>query len=152
MLNKTLPSFSRLIYGKYYFPIRVYYEDTDAGGVVYYANYLKFAERARTEMLRLFGCQQQDMKEKLDCGFVVRRCNADYHKPARLDDVLEIETEIIAVGGASVEMCQRIIKGNETLVVMDIKLACMSFSGSATRVPESIRTRMHELISSNGED
>jgi acyl-CoA thioester hydrolase len=128
----------------------VFYEDTDTLGIVYYANYLKFAERARTEMLRVFGFQHRTVKEKLDYNLVVRKCYADYQKPARLDDVLEVETEILIVRGASIEMCQKITKGNKTLVVMDIKLACISSSGNAARLPESIRTGMLELRKTTG--
>ncbi len=81
--------------------IRVYFEDTDAAGIVYYANYLKFAERARTDMLRDFGVSHADMMKRDGLVLVVRRCEIDYLKPARLDDLLTVETEVAKLGGAS---------------------------------------------------
>jgi len=141
-----------IIENNHRFPFRVYYEDTDFGGVVYYSNYLKFAERGRTEMLREIGFKHQVMKDKLGVGFVVRTCNADYQKPAHLDDLLEVETKIIEVSGASIQMRQTITRDNETLVVMDVKLACMSSEGAAVRIPKEVQTRMAKLIISNGED
>src|SRR5712671_6087187 len=83
------------------FGLRVYYEDTDAGGVVYYANYLKFAERARTEMLRHVGFEQEALRRTTGRVFAVRHCSADYLAPARLDDELVVETRLTALGGAS---------------------------------------------------
>ena len=151
-MNKINASSNALIDGKHHLPVRVYYEDTDSGGVVYYANYLKFAERARTEMLREMGSEHQTTKEELGIGFVVRTCNADYQRPARLDDLLDVETEILAVRGASFQMRQTVTRDDETLVVMDVKLACMSFDGNAARIPEGVRTRMAELIKLKSED
>lgn len=152
VMNKMMSSASATLDGKHRLPIRVYYEDTDAGGVVYYANYLKFAERARTEMLRDIGSEHQDTKAKLGVGFVVRTCNADYQKPAQLDDLLSIETEILAVRGASIQMRQTVTRDNETLVVMDVKLACMNFDGGAARLPKEVRQAMDDLIVSKSED
>jgi len=151
-MNKIDPSSSMIADGKHRLPIRVYYEDTDSGGVVYYSNYLKFAERARTEMLRELGSEHQAMKEKLGVGFVVRTCNADYQKPAFLDDLLEIETEVLAVRGASIQMRQTVTRANEALVIMEVKLACMNFDGGAARIPEGVRTVMAELVISKSED
>ena len=93
------------------FPVRVYYEDTDAGGIVYHANYLKFAERARTEMLRLLGHDQFDLLAQEEIGFTVRRCEVDYLAPARLDDALEVRTRLIDVRGASLKLAQTVQPG-----------------------------------------
>ncbi|MGB8274759.1 MAG: YbgC/FadM family acyl-CoA thioesterase, partial [Alphaproteobacteria bacterium] len=90
------------------FPVRVYYEDTDAGGVVYYANYLKFAERARTEMMHLVGAGYGDAVRAGKVAFAVRRCEIDFLAPARLDDLLEVETRLLEAGGASLSAEQRI--------------------------------------------
>src|SRR5262249_19258454 len=90
------------------FPVRVYYEDTDAAGIVYYANYLKFAERARTEMLRAHGFEHGGIGAGL--AFAVRSCAVDYLRPARLDDALEVRTRITRVGGASLEADQDICR------------------------------------------
>ncbi|HJO86401.1 MAG TPA: tol-pal system-associated acyl-CoA thioesterase [Rhodospirillales bacterium] len=151
-MNKIDPSVSSIMDGKHRLPVRVYYEDTDSGGVVYYANYLKYAERARTELLREIGSEHQTIKEKLGVGFVVRSCNADYQKPAHLDDLLEVETEILAVRGTSIQMRQTVTRANEALVIMEVKLACMNFDGGATRIPEKVRTVIAELVISKSED
>ena len=94
--------------GVHVYPVRVYYEDTDVGGVVYYANYLKFAERARTEMLRLIGFPHGEMMERDGCAFAVRRCEADYIRPARFDDYLEVYTDSIDIEAASLWLDQRV--------------------------------------------
>src|SRR5579872_1943212 len=93
------------------FPVRVYYEDTDAGGIVYYANYLKFAERARTEALRLAGFDQSELKHEQKIAFVVRRCECDFLKPAFLDDLLTIETRLNDISKVSMRMRQTIRRG-----------------------------------------
>ena len=87
-------------------PLRVYYEDTDAGGIVFYANYLKFFERARTEWLRAAGVGQQQLSSETGCMFVVKSASIDYHAPAKLDDRLEISVEIRKLGRASVQFTQ----------------------------------------------
>jgi acyl-CoA thioester hydrolase len=87
-------------------PLRVYYEDTDAGGIVFYANYLKFFERARTEWLRAAGVGQQQLSSETKCMFVVKSTSIDYHAPAKLDDRLEISVEIQKLGRASVLFTQ----------------------------------------------
>src|SRR5262245_58078117 len=98
------------------FPVRVYYEDTDAAGIVYYVNYLKFAERARTEMLRLLGREQQQMMETDGVAFAVKSARIEYFRPARLDDALEVRTGLVEVGGASLKVRQRIVRSGELLV------------------------------------
>lgn len=126
------------------FRLRVYYEDTDAGGVVYYANYLRFAERARTEMLRDRGIESSRLMAEEGVAFAVRRCVADYLKPARLDDRLEVRTRFKALGGASLDLEQRIVReadGAEA-VRLDLTLACMTLAGKATRIPATVRGRI----------
>lgn len=115
-------------YGKVFvFPARVYYEDTDAGGVVYYANYLKYAERARTEFIRMLGVNQQDALDSEDkCGFMVRGLNIEYKAPAVLDDLLSITCELTGVKGAGAEMKQEIYRGEVLLAKIEIKLAYVS--------------------------
>ncbi len=113
--------------GKFCFPARVYYEDTDAGGVVYYANYLKFAERARTEFVRVLGVNQHEALEAEDkCGFMVRSISVDYKAPAVLDDLLTVICEVMETKGARVEMRQEIWRGETLLVEMSVKLAYVS--------------------------
>lgn len=121
------------------FPVRVYYEDTDAGGIVYYVNYLKFAERARTEMLRLMGHEQFDLLARDGIGFTVRSCHADYLAPARLDDALEVRTTLIDIGGASMRLRQRIVREGTVLCDLRFRLAVMDRDGRPARMPRPIR-------------
>lgn len=123
--------------------VRVYYEDTDSGGIVYYANYLKYAERARTEMLRLAGVESSSLMADDGVALAVKECHVEYHRPARLDDMLEIRTRIEAVGGASIALGQDVHRGDELLVSMKIKLACMSVdTGAPRRLPDRLRERI----------
>lgn len=125
--------------GAHVFPLRVYFEDTDAGGIVYYANYLKFAERARTEMLRAAGIESGRMMAEQGIGFVVRRCVADYKKPARLDDRLDVETRVAEISGASLTLEQRVRRDGAVLVALEIMLVCMDGAGRPQRMPRSVR-------------
>ncbi|WP_395020504.1 tol-pal system-associated acyl-CoA thioesterase [Dongia sp.] len=120
-------------------PIRVYFEDTDAGGMVYYANYLKFAERARTEMLRAGGINHAEMVAQDGLMLVVRRCTAEYHRSARLDDELAVETRVSALAGASILLDQVVRRGSEVLVEITVTIACVTKEGRATRLPERLR-------------
>ncbi len=124
------------------FPVRVYYEDTDAAGIVYYANYLKFAERARTEALRLTGIDQSELMRKEKIGFVVRKCTADFLKPARLDDLLTIETHLNDINKVSMHMHQNVRRGTETLVTLEVKLAVVGSTMKPARLPESVKKAM----------
>ncbi|MFC1673343.1 tol-pal system-associated acyl-CoA thioesterase [Pseudomonadota bacterium] len=128
-------------------PVRVYYEDTDAGGVVYYANYLKYAERARTEMLRHLGIESSVLQDEFGIGFVVRKLDAEYLSPARLDDVLDVWLDITKIGGASMEGVQTILRGSEPLVRLKIKLGCMKLSGGPGRLPENVRNLLQTFVS-----
>jgi acyl-CoA thioester hydrolase len=128
--------------GLHVFPVRVYYEDTDAAGIVYYVNYLKFAERARTEMLRLMGREQQRMMESEGVAFAVKSARVEYFRPARLDDALDVRTGLVEVAGASLKVRQSIFRGDELLVDMQIRLAVMDRGGRPTRLPADIRTAL----------
>jgi acyl-CoA thioester hydrolase len=121
---------------------RVYYEDTDAGGVVFYANFLKFAERGRTELLRSVGVENRALHEQHGVLFVVRRLNADYLKPARLDDLLTVKTSIKAVNNASIDMNQTIFCQDSVLFNMDITLVCINDSGKPIRVSQDLRASL----------
>jgi acyl-CoA thioester hydrolase len=122
------------------FPVRVYYEDTDAGGVVYHSNYLCFAERARTELLRDFGIDHTSLMADDGLMFAVRRCEAEYVKPARLDDALEIRTRCIEASGASFWLEQLVQRAGETLVEMKLRLVCLKSDGRPARLPEKLRS------------
>ena len=103
-------------------PIRVYWEDTDAGGVVFFANYLKFFERARTEWLRALGLSQQQLRQTHGGMFVVRDMHVRYHVPAKLDDALHVTTHVTRVGGASVALQQSLVHPNTTTALCDTTL------------------------------
>lgn len=132
--------------GVHQFPVRVYYEDTDAAGIVYYANYLKFAERARTEALRMCGYDQSELMDEEKIGFVVRRCLADYLKPASLDDLLTIETRLTDISRVSARMQQKVRRGAETLVTLDVKLAVVGPDTKLAKLPEKVRKAMVKLF------
>jgi acyl-CoA thioester hydrolase len=123
-------------------PVRVYYEDTDAVGVVYYANYLKYAERGRTEALRELGIEQRSLAERDGVQFVVRRVAADFRQPARLDDALEVVTRTTDIGGAHLTMEQIIRRGAETLVTLSVDICTVGSSGARAgrpvRLPDEI--------------
>jgi acyl-CoA thioester hydrolase len=105
--------------------VRVYYEDTDAVKLVYYANYLKFMERARTEWLRVLGFEQKPLRQEYGIVFVVRQAHIDFLKPAFFDDVLHISVDMIKVGKASIQLNQQVIRNNVVLCSALIKLACI---------------------------
>ena len=104
-------------------PVRVYYEDTDAGGIVYYANYLKFMERARTEWLRSIGVDLQTLADQNRSGFVVRSANLAFMRPARLSDALTVSVELKLKGKASVSLMQQVQRSDEILCKGEIRLA-----------------------------
>ena len=130
------------------FDLRVYYEDTDSGGIVYYANYLKFAERARTEMLRDLGVEHSTVLERDGVAFAVRRCATDYLSPAVLDDALTVLSTVTNMGGASFDMDQVVMRGEDKLAVLDVRMACMQVrgdrSGKPARIPQDIRKLLAE--------
>lgn len=132
--------------GAHLFRVRVYYEDTDAGGIVYHANYLNFAERARTEMLRLVGAEQDEMRREAGLGFTVRHCQIDFKAPARLDDLLEVRTVLREARGArvlAVQSLHPVIDGvvdPRWIVQLELTLACVNNKGRPTRLPEQIRS------------
>jgi acyl-CoA thioester hydrolase len=121
------------------FHVRVYFEDTDAGGMVYYANYLKFAERARTEMLRAAGISHATLVADAGLMLVVRRCDAEFFRSARLDDELAVETRVTKLTGASITLAQTIRREGEILVELGVTVACVTRLGRPTRLPEPVR-------------
>ena len=106
-------------------PIRVYYEDTDSGGVVYHSNYLNFMERARTEWLRALGFEQTQLKSDLNIIFVVHRMNIQFKAPALFNDMLNVHCQLIKIGHGSIEFLQNIMRDNQILLTATIKLACV---------------------------
>ena len=115
--------------------VRVYYEDTDAGGVVYHARYLAFAERARTEMLRAAGAGQAELASGHRLAFVVQRIEVEYLRPARLDDALLVHTRVLAAGAASAELEQAVSRDGAVLARLRVRLACVGGDGRPARLP-----------------
>ena len=129
--------------GKCRYTLRVYYEDTDAGGVVYHATYLRFAERARTEALRDLGIPHAEMVERYTLMFMVRRVEIDYVRAARLDESLTVVTEALAVGGASVLLQQDVRSADGTCAMARVRLACVQTGGNK---PGRIPARWREVL------
>jgi len=123
-------------------PIRVYYEDTDLAGIVYYANYLKFIERARTEMVRGIGVDQAALRSGRGLVFAVRRIEADFLRPARFDDQLEVLSTTEAMKGASFTLRQEVRRGDVVLFAALVTLVCLDGAGRAVRLPADIRQKM----------
>jgi acyl-CoA thioester hydrolase len=123
-------------------PLRVYYEDTDAAGMVYHANYLKFAERGRTEMLRILGFDHSRLRAETGIVFTVRRCNVEYRGAARLDDPLTVETRVGAIAGATVSLRQSVWRGQDVLATLDVLVACVGDNGRPRRVPAELRAAL----------
>lgn len=120
----------------FHWPVRVYWEDTDAGGVVYYANYLKFLERARTEWLSHLGLEQDQLVEHAGVVFVVRRVEVDYLLPARFNDRLLVSSEMTYLGNASLTMQQQVLRNDSVLLKAIVKVACVQRSGfRPARIP-----------------
>jgi acyl-CoA thioester hydrolase len=131
---------------EHHLAVRIYYEDTDAGGIVYYANYLRYLERARTEVLRQFGCSQQELLGK-GVGFVVRSAQLDYRLPARLDDLVEVVTRISEVGRAQIFFSQCIERDGQRLLDATIRVACIDpASGRPIGIPRDLRETLSTLL------
>jgi acyl-CoA thioester hydrolase len=134
----------RLIPGGHILPVRIYFEDTDFSGVVYHGSYIRFMERGRSDFVRLIGIGHAD----LDAGahgeqlaFAVRRINIEFRKPARIDDLLEVETLVKEVRGASILLLQTIRRDAETLTEAEVTVAFINREGRARRIPQSVRDR-----------
>ena len=136
----------RLVAGGHVLPVRVYYEDTDFSGFVYHASYLRFMERGRSDFLRLLGVEQgalfaEAAAEAPGLAFVVRSMRIDFLKPARIDEVVEVRTEPKEVAGASITLRQAVMRGEETLVEAEVRVACIA-GGKAQRIPAALRKAM----------
>jgi acyl-CoA thioester hydrolase len=125
--------------------IRVYYEDTDAAGIVYHAAYLEFAERARTEMLRCLGLDHASLRARFGLTFAVRRCVIDYRAPARLDDLLQVETRLLRLGGASLELAQHVLCAGRLLAGLELRLALLDVDLRVARVPRELADAFDRL-------
>ena len=131
---------------EFVWPIRVYYEDTDAGGVVYYANYLRFCERARTEWLRTLGVDQRDLLVSQNLAFVVTRVEADYFRSAELDDELDVLSTVSKMGAASLTFNQTVMRGETKVFSAVVHIACVDMSRRrAMRIPDDLRALLESI-------
>ena len=124
------------------FPIRVYYEDTDLAGIVYYANYLKFIERGRSEWIRDLGVDQTALRDDHNIVFAVRRVEADYLRSAKFDDMLRVTTDLVSETGARITLEQAVWRGEEKLFAAMVVLVCMTLEGTVARLPADIRRKL----------
>ena len=134
----------RLEGGCHLLPVRVYWEDTDAGGIVYHASYLRFLERGRTELLRALGIGQMALLAETGVAFVVRRMTVEFHGAARLDDVLTVATEPQLVSGATLGLRQSVRRGDAELIAAEVTCACIR-DGRAARLPAAVKARLGAL-------
>lgn len=129
-------------------PIRIYWEDTDASGLVYHTSYIRFMERGRTELLRTLGLDQRALLEGAagtPIFFVVRAMEIDFRKPALMDDVLTVESRVTELGGASLTLDQRVVRDGELLVGATVKVVCVE-NGRAKRLPPEVRARFENAL------
>ena len=125
---------------RFILPIRVYYEDTDTAGIVYYANYLKYIERARTELLRHAGVDQSALRAETGLAFAVKNCTLDYILPAKLDDQLEVRSHLIELKGASLTARQEVYREDTLLFTADVRCVCFEVeTGRPGRMPAEVR-------------
>jgi acyl-CoA thioester hydrolase len=133
---------------EFVWPIRVYYEDTDAGGVVFYANYLRFMERARTEWLRSLGFEQDALMDDPGILFAVRRTEVDYLQPARFNEMLSVRSRMLEIGGATLTFEQDIVRDEDSQVLCKglIKVACLNAGNMRpSRIPTDIRNKFPKI-------
>jgi len=124
-------------------PVRVYFQDTDAGGVVYHASYVNFMERARTEWLRTHGYSNAGLMKEFGVVFVVRSLKLDYLKPALLDDLLNVTAQIKEIGRSRLNLLQSVLRGDELLTEAEVHLVCVSLEGfKPVSVPEVLRRQL----------
>lgn len=132
-------------------PLRVYIEDTDAGGIVYYVNYLKYIERARTEFMRSLGLDRAAIFNA-DLMFVVKAITVDYLRPAQLDDDLLATATVVQLGGASIKLQQRVLRGSQELISAAVELACVDPKTLAPRrIPKDMLAKLRAALSTPGD-
>ena len=124
--------------GEHHEQFRIYYEDTDAGGIVYHANYLKFAERARTDALRELGIHQRELRERLGVFFVLRHADITYLVPVQLDDLITVKSEIMQVGNTSLKMKQTLWREDVELCQMLVHIVCINNDKKPVRIPAEV--------------
>ena len=144
-MRDATPSSGRIDGPLHHYDCRVYYEDTDAGGIVYHASYLRFAERARTEFMRHMGCDHQSLLREAGVGFAVHELHVRFRQTARLDDALTITSKILESAGASLRVEQTISRGTSQIAILDVRLVCLDRQSRPIRLPLSLRDGMTRL-------
>ncbi len=134
----------------YEFPVIIYWEDTDAGGIVYHANYLKFTERARSDLLRFIDINQQQMLAEDELNFVLRDCTIEFLRPAKLEDVLTVKTTLIEMKSATLRMQQDIFRGDEVLIKSAVRIACLQKNGRPARFSPQTKDKFASLVNASG--
>ncbi len=130
---------------RFVWPVRVYHEDTDGAGVVYYANYLRYFERARTEWLRALGFEQPDLAAQHGVVFVVRSIAVEYLLPARFNDALAVSVELASAGASQIRVNQQVSRADKTLVQAQVRLACVSIAAlKPVKMPEPLSVKISE--------
>tara|TARA_B100000900_G_C20291537_1_gene598289 strand:- start:41 stop:430 length:390 start_codon:yes stop_codon:yes gene_type:complete len=122
------------------FSLKVYYEDTDSGGVVYYANYLKFIERARTNLIQKLGFTLRELLENYDCLFIVRKVNCDYLQSAKLEDNLIVQSRFCEINNASFNLEQNILRNEQTIFTSQILMVCVNSKGQPKKIPQKLKS------------
>lgn len=134
--------------GQFNWQVRVYYEDTDSGGVVYHSNYLKYMERARTEWLRHLGFEQTELKDALNSLFVVHSMQIQFKKPAKFNDLLTVTSELSMMGHGSFVFLQKISLDTQTLVEANVKIACVdALTFKPSKIPNQLKLKLQQLSS-----
>jgi acyl-CoA thioester hydrolase len=136
----------RLVGRTHHFPVRVYFADTDAGGMVYHATYLAYAERARTEMMRIIGFDHIALRKQFGLQIGVRSAELDYLRPSLLDDLLDVRTSLEELGGASMRLRQDIWRGDTEIARISIRLAFIGGDGRPARIPEHMLAVVQEFV------
>ena len=127
---------------EFIYQLKVFYEDTDSGGVVYYANYLKFFERARTEAITEIGLSNKKLLDEFGVLIIVKSCNIDYKKPAKLEDQLEIKSIISSISNSSFKMTQKVFRDDDLLTSSEIHLVIVDKKGKPSRIPDELRKKI----------
>ena len=141
-------AFGRFVAKTHILPIRVYYEDTDLSGLVYHANYLRYMERGRSEFFRAAGITRlAQLDLPVPTAWTLRRVRVDYHRPARIDDLIEVHTRCRAISGARMTADQSIHKNGELLVEAEVEACIITLSGKPRRIPDEIRAKLSALLS-----
>ena len=144
---KDLPNIGYFKGREHYYPIRVFYEDTDFSGVVYYANYLRFLERARSSYFRLAGIGHAELLDRdPPLAFVIRKINLDYKRSAKIDDVLSVMTTYDVFKGARLLVTQKVFRGQDLLLTADSEAACIDLTGRPRRAPKEMMDKLRPFL------